>query len=107
MSNYAEIFETITQYVEIIVKYVLPIYIAIGEVFAKIGLKFYDWFAINTSLMGYIIMGIFIILGILGGILIEPREDEDESQKLKSKPTTGTYEEKHQDSGGNEGTYDF
>ena len=57
----------------------------------------------------YIIMGVFIVLGLLGGFLIKPREDRPKKEKEpKSAPEpVDDTPDPTQGEGGGTPTYDF
>ncbi len=78
----------VTPYVRIIVLYVIPRYIAIGEFFVNFGNLFLDFIPSGTNTISYIIMGVFIVLGILGGVFAKTKEQkkEEASQSKYSPP---------------------
>jgi hypothetical protein len=72
--------ELITPYVEKIILFVIPIYMVLGGVFANLGLLFLDFLSDESIVVPLIIMGVFIVLGILGGIMGKsPEEKRDKS----------------------------
>ena len=72
----AKYFDWLAPYAGQIVMIILPIYIAIGEVFSGIATGFVGILPTSSLLVAYIIMGVFIVLGIVFGVLSE-KEVED------------------------------
>ena len=59
-----------------IVLFFIPIYIAIGEVFAVAGLAFVGVLPIDAPLVGIVLMVVFIVLGIVLGVKYDPERRE-------------------------------
>ena len=87
--------EIITPYVEKIILFIVPIYMVVGGVFANIGLLFLGFLSDQSIVVPMIIMGIFIVLGILGGIMGKsPGEKKEKSTYTPSsgKPPESAYD---------------
>ena len=89
------VLELITPYVEKIILVVVPIYMVLGEVFANLGILFLGFLSDKSIVVPLIIMGVFIVLGILGGIMGKsPEEKRDKSSYTPSagKPPESAYD---------------
>lgn len=67
----------ITPYVVFVVTFVLPIYIQLGEIFAGLSDAFLSFLPSDSYIMAFIIMGIFIALGIVVGVISEKKHAEE------------------------------
>ena len=71
------VLDPIAPYVEWIILFILPIYISIGEVFANISIAFLSFLPSNSYILAYIIMGVFIVLGIEFAVISEKKYAEE------------------------------
>ncbi|WP_371802522.1 hypothetical protein [Candidatus Lokiarchaeum ossiferum] len=67
----------INPYVVLVITFVLPIYIQLGEIFAGLSDAFLSFLPSNSYIMAFIIMGVFIALGIFVGIISEKKFAEE------------------------------
>ncbi|MHA1719669.1 MAG: hypothetical protein ACTSWX_01390 [Promethearchaeota archaeon] len=67
-SDISKFFDPIVPYVNWIILFITPIYIAIGAFFSKIAIAFIKILPSNSLVLPIIVMVIFIGLGILFGI---------------------------------------
>ncbi len=67
----------ITPFVVIVITFILPIYIQLGGIFAGLSDVFLSFLPTDSFIMAYIIMGVFIVLGIVFGVISE-KNNEDE-----------------------------
>lgn len=79
----ADIISTITgflapilPYVRKIILFVIPIYIQLGEIFMHYGRIVVNMLPVGTTTLSYIICGVFIVLGLLGGILGKSKKEK-------------------------------
>jgi hypothetical protein len=72
----AGFFNWLTPYVKWIIVLITPIYIGIGAIFANIALMFIRILPSDSFVMSYIIMGLFIVLGIVFAVLAEKKREE-------------------------------
>ena len=91
----------ITPYVEWLLLFLIPLYISIGEVFAGIALTFIQFLPADSFIVSYVIMGVFIVLGIIGGIVSEKKQKANKDAGL----TTNTYDDDLPDPGTGQSTY--
>ena len=81
----------ISPYVGQIIKFVIPIYIAIGEVFYYYGELLLSLLPTSTNIVSYILCGIFIVLGLLGGFLGKSKKEKKEIANKTYTPPASTY----------------
>lgn len=62
---------------QFVILYITPIYIAIGEFFSIIALGFLSILPEDSLVLAYILMGVFIALGIVFGIISERKATEN------------------------------
>lgn len=62
--------------VERLIVFITPIYIAIGEVFSSIALAFIQILPSNSFVLSFIIAGVFVVLGIVFGVISEKKQKE-------------------------------
>jgi hypothetical protein len=67
----------ITPFVEIIVLFILPIYIQLGEFFVGLSNVFLDFLPSDSYIMSFIIMGVIIVLGFILGVMSDKKKDDD------------------------------
>jgi len=67
-SDISKFFEPLVPYINWIILFITPIYIAIGEFFSNIAITFISVLPENSLVLSIIVMIIFIGLGILFGI---------------------------------------
>ena len=67
-SDISKFFEPIVPYINWIILFITPIYIAIGEFFSKIAIAFISVLPSDSLVLPIIVMIIFIGLGVLFGI---------------------------------------
>ncbi|MHA1674945.1 MAG: hypothetical protein ACTSYI_15115 [Promethearchaeota archaeon] len=91
----------ITPYVEWLLLIIIPLYISIGEIFANIALIFIQFLPTDSFIISYVIMGVFIVLGIVGGIVSEKKQKANKDAGL----TTNSYDDDLPDSGTGGSTY--
>ena len=72
----ARFFDWLTPYVEWIIVLITPIYIVIGEIFANFALIFIRILPSDSFILSWIIMGVFIVLGIVFAVLAEKKREE-------------------------------
>ncbi|MHA1744400.1 MAG: hypothetical protein ACTSWW_00280 [Promethearchaeota archaeon] len=69
-------FNVVTPLVEWVIVLVTPIYIAIGGIFASIALMFIRILPSDSYVLSWIVMGAFIVLGIVFAVLAEKKRNE-------------------------------
>ncbi|GAB4307569.1 MAG: hypothetical protein Kow0069_05190 [Promethearchaeota archaeon] len=63
-------------YARAVVLFFLPIYIAIGEVFAVAGLGFVSVIPTESLVPAYVAMAVLIVLGVVLGVKYDPERGE-------------------------------
>ncbi|WP_457557506.1 hypothetical protein [Candidatus Harpocratesius sp.] len=81
----------ITPYVKWLILFITPIYISLGEIFAKLALAFIEILPSDSYIMSYIIAGIFVVLGIIFGIISEKNQKEKTEAGLVENTYTDSY----------------
>ena len=72
-------------FAQAIVIFFLPIYIVVGGAFAAVGLAFIGMVPVNSALLfGIIMMVVFVVLGIILGIKMDP--EKQGAKKPSPKP---------------------
>ena len=69
-------FNFVTPYVEKIIVFITPLYIAIGAIFANIALMFIRILPADSYVVSWIVMGTFIVLGIVFAVMAEKKRAE-------------------------------
>ncbi|MHA1583848.1 MAG: hypothetical protein ACTSVU_08150 [Promethearchaeota archaeon] len=67
-SDIAKYFDFLTPYVNWIILFITPIYIAIGGFFSYLSLNFISILPTNSYIVSFIVMGVIIVLGIIFGV---------------------------------------
>ncbi|MHA1518847.1 MAG: hypothetical protein ACTSVZ_13700 [Promethearchaeota archaeon] len=91
----------ITPYVEWLLLFLIPLYISIGEIFANIALTFIQFLPTDSFIVSYVILGVFVVLGIVGGIMSEKKSKEGKDAGL----THNSYDDDLPDPGTGQSTY--
>ena len=76
IDDITRIFDIFTPYVEWIITFITPYYIAIGGIFANIALVFIGILPTDSFTLSWIIMGVFIVLGIVFAVLAEKKRED-------------------------------
>ncbi len=91
----------IIPYVQWLIVFITPIYIAIGEVFSSIALLFIKILPSNSFVLSFIIAGVFVVLGIVFGVISEKNKKEKTEAGLVENNFTDTYSSTDSSDSGN------
>ncbi|MCF2140595.1 MAG: hypothetical protein K9W44_11130 [Candidatus Lokiarchaeota archaeon] len=81
----------ITPYVKWLIVFITPIYITLGEIFAKLALAFIKILPSDSYVMSYIIAGVFVVLGIVFGVISEKNQKEKTEAGLVENTYADSY----------------
>jgi len=77
--------------------FIIPIYIKIGEILGGIAIAFVGMLPTDSNLWGYIIGGVFLVLGLVFGIISEKKQKEKQGDSPESGPKKAKKSKKGDD----------